>query len=58
MRLRALTLALIAMWAVLAVGVLFADFQVGWPIKTVLCGIAAYVVLSDAVIRLMRPSAR
>lgn len=53
-RLRAMTLSLIAVWAVLAVDVLLAGFQVGWPVKAALCGIAAYVVLSDAFIRMVR----
>lgn len=53
-RLRGLTLSLIAVWAVLAVATLANDFEVGAPIKIGLCAIAAYVVASDAVIRLVR----
>jgi phosphatidylcholine synthase len=51
-RLRALTLSLIALWAVLAVAVLIYDFHVGMPVTLALCAIAFYVVASDAVIRL------
>jgi phosphatidylcholine synthase len=54
MRLRWLTLSLIAVWAVLAVITLASDFEVGTPVKIGLCAIAAYVVSSDAAIRLVR----
>jgi len=50
-RLRRLTLTLIALWAVLAIYVLIRDFDVGAPVTIALCAIAAYVVGSDAVIR-------
>jgi len=53
-RLRWLTLSLIAVWAVLAVAAVANDFDVGAPIKIGLCAIAAYVVASDAAIRLLR----
>ena len=53
-RLRWLTLSLIAFWAVLALVTLANDFDVGAPIKIGLCAIAAYVVASDAAIRLLR----
>jgi phosphatidylcholine synthase len=53
-RLRWLTLSLIAVWAVLVVATLANDFDVGAPIKIGLCAIAAYVVASDAAIRLLR----
>jgi phosphatidylcholine synthase len=53
-RLRWLTLSLIAVWAVLAIIVLAQDFNVGAPVIVGLCAIAAYVVGSDAAIRLMR----
>jgi len=53
-RLRWLTLWLLAAWAVLAVYTLACDFDVGAPIIAGLCAIAAYVVGSDAAIRLMR----
>jgi phosphatidylcholine synthase len=50
-RLRWLTLWLLAAWAVLAMYTLACDFSVGAPIIAGLCAIAAYVVGSDAVIR-------
>ncbi len=53
-RLRWLTLSLIAVWAVLVVATLANDFDVGAPVKIGLCAIAAYVVASDAAIRLLR----
>src|SRR4030088_2748840 len=53
-RLRALTLSLLAVWAVLAVFTLANDFEVGAAVTTALCAIAAYIVGSDAVIRLAR----
>jgi phosphatidylcholine synthase len=53
-RLRWLTLSLMAVWAVLAVVVLARDFDAGAPITAALCAIAAYVVASDAAIRLLR----
>jgi phosphatidylcholine synthase len=53
-RLRWLTLSLIAVWAVLAIIVLAYDFNVGAPVIIGLCAIAAYVVGSDTAIRLMR----
>jgi len=54
MRLRSLTLSLLAVWAVLAIFTLAVDFNVGTPVTTALCAIAAYIVGSDAVIRLVR----
>jgi phosphatidylcholine synthase len=53
-RLRWLTLSLIAVWAILAVFTLANDFDVGAPVKIGLCAIAAYVVASDAAMRLLR----
>ncbi len=53
-RLRWLTLTLIAIWAVLVVATVASDFDVGAPVKIALCAIAAYVVASDAAIRLVR----
>jgi phosphatidylcholine synthase len=53
-RLRWLTLSLMAMWAVLGVVTLANDFDVGAPIKIGLCAIAVYVVASDAAYRLLR----
>ena len=51
-RLRGLTLSLIAVWAVLAIITLGNDFDVGATVTIALCAIAVYVVGSDAVIRL------
>jgi phosphatidylcholine synthase len=53
-RLRGLTLSLLAVWAVLAIITIASDFDVGAPITSVLCAIAAYIVGSDAAIRLVR----
>ncbi|WP_157088191.1 phosphatidylcholine synthase [Bradyrhizobium jicamae] len=50
-RLRWLTLWLVAAWAVLAMYTIAYDFNVGAPIVFGLCAIAAYIVGSDAVIR-------
>ena len=50
-RLRWLTLWLLAAWAALAIYALACDFDVGIAITTGLCVIAAYIVGSDAVIR-------
>jgi phosphatidylcholine synthase len=50
-RLRWLTLWLLAAWAGLAIYTLACDFSVGAPIIAGLCAIAAYIVGSDAVIR-------
>lgn len=53
-RLRALTLSLIGIWAVLAIVALASDFDVSAPVTAGLCAIALYVVASDAAIRLAR----
>src|SRR5436309_7955933 len=53
-RLRWLTLWLVAVWAVLAIYTIAYDFNVGAPIVAGLCAIAAYMVGSDAVIRQMK----
>ena len=53
-RLRWLTLWLMAIGAVLAVYTLACDFSVGAPIVAGLCAIALYVIGSDAVIRQMK----
>jgi phosphatidylcholine synthase len=53
-RLRWLTLSLIAIWGVLSAVTLANDFDVGAAVKIALCAIAAYVVASDAAIRLVR----
>jgi len=53
-RLRWLTLSLVALWAALAVITVANDFNVGMPVIAALCAIAAYMVASDAAIRLLR----
>src|SRR4030081_1788937 len=53
-RLRGLTLSLLAVWAVLSIITLAVDFDVGAPVTIALCAIAAYIVGSDAIIRLVR----
>jgi phosphatidylcholine synthase len=53
-RLRTLTLTLIGIWALLTVFTLAKDFNVGAAVTIGLCAIAAYVVASDAAIRLLR----
>src|SRR6266481_9353005 len=53
-RWRGLTLSLVAVWAVLGVVVLANDFNVSPIVTTALCAIAAYIVGSDAAIRLAR----
>jgi phosphatidylcholine synthase len=53
-RLRWLTLTLMAVWAALGLYVLIRDFDVEWPVTVALCLIAIYVVASDAAFRLLR----
>jgi len=53
-RLRRLTLALVALWAVLAIYTLLKDFSPGVPVTIALCAIAVYVVACDAAIRILR----
>lgn len=53
-RLRRLTLTLIAVWAMLVIYALVMDFDVGLPVTVALCAIALYIVGSDAVIRLAK----
>jgi len=53
-RLRWLTLWLLAAWAVLAMITLVYDFNVGLPIIFGLCAIGAYVLGSNAAIRLIK----
>jgi phosphatidylcholine synthase len=53
-RLRWLTLSLVAVWAALVIFTVASDFDVGAPVTIALCAIAAYVVASDAAIRLVR----
>ena len=55
-RLRWLTLWLLGAWAVLAMMTLAYDFNVGPSITFGLCAIAAYIIGSDAVIRLIKSS--
>jgi phosphatidylcholine synthase len=53
-RLRRVTLSLVAIWAVLAGIALVDDFNPGTPVTIGLCAIAVYIVASDAAIRLAR----
>ena len=53
-RLRSLTLALIVVWAALAIFVIVRDFRVSWLVSAALCAIAAYILGSDLVIRLLK----
>jgi phosphatidylcholine synthase len=53
-RLRGLTLSLLVLGAALAIYALASDFDVSAPVTIALCLIGAYVVGSDAAIRLMR----
>jgi phosphatidylcholine synthase len=53
-RLRWLTLTLIALWSVLLIYTLLNDFEVGAGVTAALCLIALYVVASDAAVRLLR----
>jgi phosphatidylcholine synthase len=55
-RLRGVTLALIAIWAVLAIFTLARNFEVAAPVSLGLCAIALYIVGADAAIRLLRPT--
>jgi phosphatidylcholine synthase len=53
-RLRWLTLSLVAIWSALMIFAVARDFDVGVPVIIALCAIAAYIVASDAAIRLVR----
>jgi phosphatidylcholine synthase len=53
-RLRWLTLPLVALWASLVTYAVAEDFAVGAPITILLCAIGLYVVASDSAIRLLR----
>jgi phosphatidylcholine synthase len=53
-RLRWLTLTLVAAWAVLGLYVLVRDFEVELPVTIALCLIAIYVAASNGAIRLLR----
>src|SRR3954451_9459873 len=54
LRLRSLTLCLLAAWAVLALVPIASDFDVAAPVTIGLCAIAAYILGSDVVIRLAK----
>ncbi len=53
-RLRWLTLTLMAVWGILTIYVMARDFDVELPVTIALCLIALYVVASDGAIRLLR----
>jgi phosphatidylcholine synthase len=53
-RLRWLTLTLVGLWAGLVIYTLVRDFDVETPVTIALCAIAAYIVASDAAIRVLR----
>src|SRR3954465_5609084 len=53
-RLRWLTMSLIAIWALLSFYTLQMDFRVGTGVTVVLCAIALWISFSDALIRLTR----
>jgi phosphatidylcholine synthase len=53
-RLRGLTLTLVAIWAALVVYALANNFDAGAIVTIALCAIAAWIVGSDAAIRLLR----
>jgi len=52
-RLRLLTLSLLAIWSGLAILALLDDFNPGLPVTFALCAIGAYILGSDAAIRLV-----
>jgi phosphatidylcholine synthase len=49
---------LLAAWAVLALVTIASDFDVAAPVTIGLCAIAAYILGSDAVIRLAKSYVR
>jgi phosphatidylcholine synthase len=53
-RLRGLTLSLMALGALLVIYALACDFEVAMPVTIALCAIAVYVAGSDAAIRFAR----
>ena len=53
-RLRWLTMTLMAAWGMLAIYTLIRDFDVEAPVTAALCLIAVYVVASDSAIRFLR----
>jgi len=52
-RLRILTLLLLAIWSGLAIVALLHDFNPGLPVALGLCAIGAYILGSDAAIKLV-----
>lgn len=52
-RLRKLNLALIALWAILAIMAVAENFVVPWWLTAALCAIAAYILFIDTVIRMI-----
>jgi phosphatidylcholine synthase len=57
-RLRWLTMSLIAVWAVLSLYALKMDFRVDTGVTVALCAIALWISFSDALIRFARSLAR
>lgn len=55
-RLRRLNLALIGVWALLAIVAVIENFNISLPLTATLCAIGAYVVFGDAAVRLVRPT--
>jgi len=53
-RLRTVTLSLLAAWAILAIVTVAYNFDVSLPVTAALCAIAAYIIGLDAVIRIAR----
>ena len=53
-RLRTVTLSLLAAWAILAIATVAYNFDVSLPVTAALCAIAAYIIGLDAVIRIAR----
>lgn len=51
-RFRKLNIALLVIWAILAMIAIAANFEVSWWVTAVLCAIGAYILLSDVLIRL------
>jgi phosphatidylcholine synthase len=51
-RLRKLNLALIGLWAILAIVTVAANFVVPWWLTTALCAIGVYILFVDTVIRM------
>jgi len=50
-RLRAVSLAVIALWGLLALYTVVADFNVSFTVRALLCALAAYILGSDLLIR-------